>query len=433
MREIFQHEPLLLVGLVALLGFFFGGWARFVRLPSLIGYMCLGVLLGPSLLGLFDPPGLDQLSFITEVALGFVAFGIGAELSIRALRRLGRGIVAIIFAESFTAFVVVTVAVYLVTRSWPVALLFGGIAPASAPAGTVAVIQEYRAQGKLTKALYAVVGFDDGLAILIFGFAAALARLLLVSRLQVEGMANGLLYAMWEPALEVGGSVLLGCVFGFLFTFLVRRLEAGRDMLIVIFGIVMMATALAEHFHCSLILTNMIVGFILVNTRREAFVNRVTAPLQEIMPLLFILFFCLAGAHLVLGELRSLGVLGLTYIAARAAGLIGGARLGSRLASVDPVIRKYIGWGILSQAGVAIGLSLIVREKLADLAQLPEVSRAVETFAAAHADASALTYDPLHIGSAIITTVTATCIVFEIIGPVCTKIALQKAGEIPAS
>jgi Kef-type K+ transport system membrane component KefB len=430
MLDLFHHEPLLLIGLVALVGFYFGGLARRARLPSIIGYMFLGVLLGPSLLGLFDHHNLDQLGFITEIALGFVAFGIGSELSLRALRQLGSGIVAIIFAESFTAFAVVTLAVFAVTRSWPVALLFGGVAPASAPAGTVAVIQEYRAKGNLTKALYAVVGFDDGLAIIIFGFAAALAKVLLVSKLEVAGAGGGFLYAMKEPLVEIAGSLAIGIVTGFLFSALVRKLEAGRDMLILTFGVVMIATALAEHFHCSLILTNMIIGFILVNTRREAFVHRVTEPLQEIMPLLFILFFCLAGAHLKLGDLPSLGVLGVVYILARTAGLIGGARIGSAIGHVEPNIKKYIGLGILSQAGVAIGLSLIVREKLAELAATPEVATAVEAFRAMHLDVSGLHYDPLMIGSAMITTVTATCIVFEIIGPICTKIALERAGEI---
>jgi hypothetical protein len=160
-------------------------------------------------------------------------------------------------------------------------------------------------------------------------------------------------------------------------------------------------------------MTNMIVGFVLVNTRREALVHRVIAPLLEVMPLTFILFFCLAGAHLELSTLPALGTLGLVYIIARSAGLIGGARLGSMIGHVDDKIKRYIGLGILSQAGVAIGLSLIVKHEFGLLDTQYNVPHA------------------LTIGAIVLTTITATCIFFEIVGPILTKVALLKAGEIP--
>ena len=171
------------------------------------------------------------------------------------------------------------------------ALLLGAVAPASAPAGTVAVIQECRAQGNLTKALYAVVGFDDGLAILIFGFAAALAKSVLMAKLGVLSSSDGFLAAMRLPTIEIAGSLILGVVLGLLYTMLVQRLRTSRDMLIVTFGTVLAAAGISTHFHLSLILTNIVIGFVLANTRREAFVHRVTAPLRGIMPLLFLLFF----------------------------------------------------------------------------------------------------------------------------------------------
>jgi Kef-type K+ transport system membrane component KefB len=354
---------------------------------------------------------MEHLSFITEIALGFVAFSIGAELSLSTLRRLGPGIISIILAESLAAFLVVMAAVYFLSRDLPLALIFGAMAPASAPAGTVAVIHEYKAKGSLTKALYAVVGFDDGLAIVIFGFAAAFAKNLLVA--EATGHNGSILPAMWPPLKEVGLSVLVGGVIGFAFCQMVRRLQSSKDILIVIFGAVLLATGLSIRWHLSLIMTNMVVGFVLVNTRREALVHRVMAPLREVMPLTFILFFCLAGAHLEISSLPALGTLGLVYIVARSAGLIGGARLGSMIGHVDDKIKKYIGLGILSQAGVAIGLSLIVKHEF-DLLDAE--------FSLPHA---------LTIGATVLTTITATCIFFEVIGPILTKVALTKAGEIP--
>jgi len=404
-------SALTLLGIVTIAGFYMGHTARLVRLPSLIGYMILGVILGPSVLHLLSEPTMEHLSFITEIALGFVAFSIGAELSLSSLKRLGPGIISIIFAESFGAFFIVTAAVYFLTHDLPLALIFGAMAPASAPAGTVAVIQEYKARGILTKALYAVVGFDDGLAIIIFGFAAAFAKNLLIG--EATSHNGSILSAMWPPLKEIGFSILVGGIVGFAFCQMVRKLTSPKDILILIFGAVLLATGLSIRWHLSLIMTNMVVGFVLVNTRREALVHRVMEPLLEVMPLLFILFFCLAGAHLELSTLPALGTLGALYIIGRTAGLIGGARVGAMIGHVDSKIKKYIGLGILSQAGVAIGLSLIIKHELTQL------------------DAQYNLPHALTIGATVLTMITATSIFFEIIGPILTKVALTKAGEIP--
>jgi len=200
-------SALTVLGIVVIAGYYMGHAARMIRLPSLIGYMILGVILGPSVLHLISEAGMEHLSFITQIALGFVAFSIGTELSMSTLKRLGLGIVSIIFAESFMAFFAVTGLVFLLKRDLPMALIFGAMAPASAPAGTVAVIQEYKAKGNLTKALYAVVGFDDGLAIIIFGFAAALAKNLLIG--EATGRNGSILPAMLPPLKEIGLSILV--------------------------------------------------------------------------------------------------------------------------------------------------------------------------------------------------------------------------------
>jgi Kef-type K+ transport system membrane component KefB len=189
----------------------------------------------------------------------------------------------------------------------------------------------------------------------------------------------------------------------------------------MLFGVVALATGLSARWHLSLILTNMVVGFVLVNTRRPALVNRVVQPLLDIMPLFFVLFFTLAGAHLELGTLPQLGLLGCVYIVGRSTGLVGGAWLGGMMGHVHPNVKKYVGMGILSQAGVAIGLALIVTQEFGHMAStydLPIDPRYGMTHAA-------------YIGTTVITSVTATCIFFEIIGPILTKIALAKAGEIP--
>ena len=408
----FLHiSGLTLLGAATIVAFYVGRLALYAKLPSLIGYMIVGVILGPSVLHLFDETSMEQLSFITEIALGFVAFSIGSELSLSSLRRLGIGIISIIFAESFAAFIIVTLSMYLLTRDLPLSLIFGSMAPASAPAGTVAVIQECKAKGNLTKTLYAVVGFDDGLAIIIFGFAAALAKNLLVQ--EASGVSEGFLTALLNPAKEIVLSFIVGGVAGLIFYHLVRRLQSARDILIIVFGFILLCTGLSIRWHLSLILTNMVVGFVLANTRHESLLHRVTNPLLEVMPLLFVLFFCMAGAHLELSAIPSLGIIGVVYIIGRSVGLIGGARLGAVFGHVEEKVKKYVGLGILSQAGVAIGLSLIVKHEFTQL------------------DAEYNLPHALSIGSSVLATITATCIFFEIIGPILTKVALKKAGEIP--
>ena len=424
------NEVFVLLGMVLFVGLYAGKMARRVRLPSLIGFMLLGVVLGPSALKWFGGENLEQLSFLTEMALGFVAFAIGAELSMKSLRKQGWGIVSIILAESFAAFFLVFGAVALLTRNIPLSLLFGALAPASAPAGTVAVIQEYKARGSLTQALYAVVGFDDGLAILIFGFAAALAKLLLLKELGVSGMPSGFWGTVQTPLVEIVGSLAVGLVLGLLFSALIRRMNAPKDLLILSVAVVFVGTGLANHFHLSLILTNMVIGFVLVNTRSQEHVRRVQSPMANLMPLLFLLFFTLAGAHLDVRVLSQLGLVGLVYILARSAGKIAGARAGAQIGRVEEKIRKYVGLGILSQAGVAIGLSLIISHDFAMLVKEPHVAQALASYAASHGGSAGL-YDPANIAVALVTTVTATCIVFELVGPVLAKYALRKAGEIP--
>lgn len=415
---------LLLVGLMITGSFYLGKCMKWMRLPSIIGFMIIGVIVGNILkadildkIHLVTPKGfLDSLSFIPEIALALVALAIGLELSFISLKKQGFGIVSIIFAESFGAFFLVTIGVFVLTRSWPLALLFGAIAPASAPAGTVAVIQECKAKGPLTKALYAVVGFDDGLGIIIFGFAAAIVRTILLNE---AGESTGSLIAvLFSPLKEVLFSIIIGVASGMILCLLGRRLKNQRDLFVLVFAFILLTTGICKFLHLSLILTNMVMGMIIVNTQPRGFIQQIGDEIGNVMPLIYVIFFTLAGANLHLSVLPSLGLLGITYIITRSAGLIIGSRIGAKISNVEEKIKKYLGLGILSQAGVAIGLSLIVKHEFAGLGKI------IETVG----DSVVRTGDS--IGITVVTTVTATCIFFEIVGPILTKIALTKANEV---
>ncbi len=405
-----QLSILTLLGGATIIGFYVGRLSHRINLPTIIGYMALGIILGPSILNIFEKGIIQQLSFVSEIGLGFIAFTIGSELSLASLKRMGPGIVSIIFASSLVAFLVVAIAIYVFTRDLPLSIIFGAMAPATAPAGTVAVIQEYRAKGSLTKALYAVVGFDDGLAVVIYGFAVAIAKTLLIR--ESFPVTTNILPALGAPVVEISLSLILGGAIGIVFSRLIAKLHHSRDILILIFGVVLLVTGLSIRWHLSFILSNMMVGFVLSNNQPEAVIRRVRTPLDQIMPLVFLLFFCLAGTHLKISAITTLGGLSVAYIIGRSAGKIGGAYLGACLGRVEKKIKKYLGFALLSQAGVAIGLSLIVMDEFTQLS------------AQYHLPHAGI------IGANVLTTITATCIFFEIIGPILTKYALTKAGEI---
>ncbi|MCK5786545.1 MAG: cation:proton antiporter [Candidatus Sabulitectum sp.] len=400
--------PLLaLIGAAVTLGLFAGRLVKKISLPSIIGYMLLGTVMGVSVLKIFHQGYLQELSFITDIALGFVAFSIGSELKLSTLRSLGRSIGIIIVMESFSALIVVAVLVYLVTGDLVTALIFGSLAPATAPAGTVAVIREYKAKGKLSSSLYAVAGFDDGVAILLFGFTAAIAKQILLSN---AGLAHGsLAMGMIKPAIEIIISLILGGALGFLYSYLVRKIDSRNNIPALTFGFILIGAGLASMLHLSLILVNMGIGFVLANTSKQSTLMNVKDQLKSLMPLLFILFFFLAGAHLDFAALPALGAIGIAYLIGRSAGKIGGAWLGAYIGGASKTIRNNLGLGLLSQAGVAIGLSLLVAQEFSEIGS--DQAQAI--------------------AASVVTTITATCIFFEIVGPITARIALKNAGEIP--
>jgi len=394
-------EILLLLGLSLLLGYIGSIISGRFKLPGVVGYIIIGLLLGPSFLDIFNPHLLEEMDMISDIALSLVAFTIGSEMRADVLKRQGAGLAAIIFLESFCAFFLVMFLVYLLTHKWYVALLFGAMAPASAPAGTVAVLQEYKAKGPLTSTLLSVVGLDDGLAIIIYGFAAALAKKLIGSadEINIQSFLMG-------PASEIIKSLLLGAAIGAAFSYFARRIRSQNDVLITSLGAIFLCAGLSNMWHLSIILTNLTLGLVMANMYLHG-ARKSADAIQYITPPIFVLFFVLAGSHLQIQLLPAMGMLGILYIIGRTAGLLGGAYIGATIGKAEKNVRNYLGLGILSQAGVAIGLALIVVKEFSELG--PEGHQ---------------------VATLIINTIAATTIIFEIIGPITTKIAIEKAGEI---
>jgi len=403
-------ENWLVVGVVLLLGRLGGKLTSRLRTPMVVGYLLVGVVLGRSALNIISSESTHRLELVTDLGLGIVAFMIGTELSRRVIRRLGRKLIIIMVSESVMAFVVVAVLVWGLS-GWLLpaaglaaagALILGAMAPASAPAGTVAVIQEYKARGPLTSLLLGVVGLDDAFAIMIYAFAAAIAKVMLSARhVSFASVMGG-------PCLEILGGLAVGAAVGVMLHALIRRSRDRADVLVYALGAILLATGLANAMGLSLILANLAVGAMVANISARA-AERAYRTVEQITAPIYALFFVVAGAHLDLRLFAALSLLGVVYIVGRSAGLIGGAWLGATLSRAEPNVRRYLGLGILSQAGVAVGLALTVANQF----RAPE-------------------YGPLgrQLAAMTINTIAATTIVFEIVGPITTKIALSRAGEI---
>ena len=408
---------LFLTGIMVLFAIIFAQIARKIRLPGVVAYMIAGIILGPSVLNFLHNDLLGDMEFIIHMVLGFVAFKIGLEIDLKELRSHGKAIITTVLSESFLAVVLVAFFLYMLTGNLALALVFGALAPASAPAGTIAVIDELKAKGPLTRTLYSVVGIDDGLALIIFGLVSPVAMFLLSHTGNGIEVNEAFTSSLIEPFREIGLSFLTGGAMGLIFIWLTRFKAFHERLLPFTFGVVVLISGMSNLIHLSEILTCMIFGLVAGNHKSSQQLKELEEKdIGFILPLFYILFFTIAGANLHLNSVPELGWIGLLYIIGRATGLSGGAYLGASLTGLNHNIRKYLGLGILSQAGVAIGLALIVKNNFQGIG--PEIANGV-----AMGD---------HIGNIVFTTITATSVLFELIGPITTRFALKKAGEATA-
>jgi Kef-type K+ transport system membrane component KefB len=391
----------LLIAIIVIAGYIIGKGCNKLKLPRVLGYLIAGVLLGTSVSKILQPAFLEKSDIIIDLTLGIVGFIIGNELRLSLYRKMGKEIITIIIMESLGAFVLVTIVVYFLTSRVDIALVLGAIAPASAPAGTLAVLHEYKAKGPLTKALQAVVGLDDGFGIMIFAFVISIVKVLCFSQEHVS-----FLTAVASPLIRIFGAIVLGVSLGIVLSYFAKKLRMKEELLIVSFAGILFCTGLCNYFHLSLILGNLALGMTVANT--AIFTSRrISNVVEVITPPIYIIFFVLAGAHLNIGLLPKMGLIGIFYILSRTGGLMGGSYLGGVITRAPRTIKNYLGMGILSQAGVAIGLSLLI-------------SKEFGSFGGKGNELAIL----------IINTIAATTIFFELIGPITTKIAIFKAGEV---
>ncbi len=386
---------ILSLGFIFLAGLFAAKLIRRIKLPMVTAYLLLGILIGPSLLNMVSKGILGASGLISNVVLGFIAFSLGQNFLIATFRRIGRPVLWISILAAAGAWILVTLAFLIILKQpFYIALLFGAISAATAPAATMMVVREYKARGSFTDTLLGVVAIDDAWCLIIFAISLAISKAIVIHTPSNVFFLKVISHSL----LEIFGAFILGGLIAGLVTYLSRYARTPIDLLIFTSGFILLNTGLAIYFQLSVLLANMFLGAVLVNVHRLS--SKFFDSLRTIDSPLYLLFFVLAGANLEMGLLSRLGILGGAYILFRGAGKVGGATLGGFISRAPSRITKYIGWGLLPQAGVALGVALVAKSTF------PEV------------------------GGLIFSIIVATTVVYELVGPLATKFALRGAGEI---
>ena len=382
--------------------------AKKFKVPIVVGYVFLGILLSVDLVKLIPFLSdthiewysfiIESLDYVPQVALGFIAFTIGSELSIELFKKLGKKIGFIVILEATGAFALVTLAILAIGKELYLALILGAIASATAPAATVMVLQEYNAKGTLTSMVLAVVGIDDAISLIIFSLVEPIALLLYSGNGKISFVNT-----LGTPLMEIFGSIIVGLVIGYISQLFIVSREDSTIKILTIFSTIVGSSALAINFHLSPLITNMAVGFAYRNfaTKNlgiEEYMEILTTPLYAI-------FFILAGTEIRFGDVftSSFLVIVAVYTLARMSGKIGGAYLGGIIGDAPANVKKYLGLCLFPQSGVAIALAYTVQK---DFASNPEV------------------------GLLVFNTLLFTAALTEVFGPLSTKYAITKAGEI---
>ncbi|MDD4980493.1 MAG: cation:proton antiporter [Candidatus Omnitrophica bacterium] len=383
------------LGFILIAGLLSAKIIKKIKFPAVTAYLLLGILIGPSILNLVPQDILKSSGLISNIVLGIIAFGIGQNFSRFHLRRIGKAVIWISVLEACGALALVTSAFYFLLRQpFYISLIFGAISSATAPAATVMVIREYRARGNFTDTLLGVVAIDDAWCLIIFAVSLAISQAIYAHTVAASFMIK----VFFNSLLSIFGSFILGASIAVLLSIIYRFVRTQADLLILTLGLVFLNIGIAIWLNLSVLLASMFLGAALVNLNRYYF--KFFDSLKMVDSPLFLLFFVLAGANLEVGILNKLSLIGLSYLIFRVTGKMLGANLGAKISKSTNSVRKYLGYALIPQAGVALGCALIVK------GDFPQV------------------------GNMIFTTIVATTVVYELIGPLCTKYALKKAEDI---
>lgn len=380
------------IALILFSGLILGRAVKLIKLPNVTGYLIAGLLIGPHIFKLLPLDIVKELELVSEIALAFIAFSIGSEFKLSYLKKVGITPIVIAVFEALTATLLVTGALVLFGFDFKISILLGAIASATAPAATIMVVKQYKAKGPVTETLLSVVALDDAVALMAFGFSMAI-----VNSMLHPGQSSAIMTAIL-PLLEIVGSIVLGFILGLCFNIPLRFFKKDSNRLIITVGFVFLGSAIASKLGLSSLLLCMSMGAALINSNESGM--SIFKLVDNVTPPIFLMFFVVSGAELDISILPKIGVIGIIYIVFRVVGKIAGASIGAIITKAPKTVKKYIGFTLIPQAGVAIGLSLIASQAI------PEYGQTIRAV------------------------ILCGTLIYELIGPAATKIGLKKAREI---
>lgn len=404
-KDLLGNNAVFGAGILLISGWFIGNLVDKIKLPHVTGYLIAGILVSESVLGIFPKDMGKGFSIITEIALGIIAITIGGEFYWEKLKRTGKAMIIITLTQLIAAFAGVSLILWLLDFPLPFALMLGAIASATAPAATVAIVQSLRCRGKFVDYLFGIVALDDAGCVILFGIVFAFASNSTgAGSVDVSSMSI-VFHAIMEVALSIG----TGIISGLIMHFTLKGRKQTNEILVIFFGLLFLSIAFSVVFDLSPLLTNMAAGAVLINM--SAANHRIFRAILPVTPPIYALFFVIAGTELSLEALSqgSILVFGAAYIFARAIGKYFGVYFGCKISGVEDKIKHYMGLCMLPQAGVAIGLVLLIQTSPQMQNLSPEYSTIVKTM---------------------VNIVLMSVFFNELFGPPLSKLALIKGCEI---
>ena len=403
-------SSILIVGIIASFGLICGEIATKLRLPKVTGYIIAGVLLNPSLSDFIPKNFTSHTDLVTNVALSFITFSVGGTLLYSRIKKLGKGIIYITLCEGEFAFIIVIVGILAggalliktADATWvstfiPISLLMGCLAAPTDPSATLAVTHQYKAKGPVTSTIMGVAAFDDVLGIINYSLAIVMAQALIMHE------KFSLFSSLLRPAVAILGAVFLGIAFGFIFNLSTKFLKKETEgaLIVVVFALLSLCFGIATILDADELLSTMIMGIVVVNynPNREKIFKILERYTEE---LIFILFFVLSGMQLNFSILSSHILLVLFFVILRSIGKVSGAITGAVLAKSSSKVKKYTAGGLIPQGGIVVGLALLIKQN--------------QAFA--------------NISDIILSVIIGATIFHELIGPILSKMAIKRAGEI---
>lgn len=386
------------LGMILLVSLLAGHLVKFLRVPEVTGYILAGLVLGPSFLGWIAEDNIAGLAMFSEVALGLILFSIGSIFQFDRFRSIRRNVVRITLVDAALVSGLVFTAMMLLGQRWQVAAILAVVAIETAAASTLMVIREYNASGPMTENLTGVIAINNVLCLTVFS--------LLVSGIQIADIWShttahsfALIYRpVYMIVWQLLGSAALGYLIGALLSSWAPKVVEHGETLILLIGSLLLCVGLAVWLELSTLVASLAIGATAANFSSHS--RRLSEVQSRTDPPFYAIFFVIAGANLHIGLLKTLGLIGVAYVVARAIGKALGAKLGTRGTDLPASAKQNLRLAMLSHAGLAIGLVLSLEKRLPDIA--PMVS----------------------------TVVLAAILVYELIGPVSARLALMKSGEV---